>query len=200
MTEDELFKATPLDGTVEPVLFPVLEEAVCVTEGTGDGVKDVVCCVSEEEDGSNDEAATTLGVSVSILYRLGLAVPKSIDMNAESDLVALPVAEGVWMMAVVTPELTMTVVDPEAYVSGAPVGGLDADGVDPEETTTVVTPELTVTVDPPEGYISGVPWGGLIVEAEEEDTGREASVLLADEDTEAAAGGVEDSVTGHTVV
>lgn len=71
------------------VLLPMIDEAVCVSEGTDDGVRDAVCDKSEEGDGSNDEGTTALGVSVSILYRLGLAVPKSIDMDAESDPVGL---------------------------------------------------------------------------------------------------------------
>lgn len=62
------------------------------------------------EDGGNGEDTTALGKSVSMLYRLGLAVPKTMDMDAEINPVALATAGAWWMMAVVTSELTINVV------------------------------------------------------------------------------------------
>lgn len=91
------------------------------------------------------------------------------------------------MMAVVSPELTMTVVDPEEYVSGV----------------TVVTPEVTVTVDSSGGCTSVSLWCGPKVKVEDEagDAREGVPEILVGEDRGLEAGDFDPGVvTGHTVV
>lgn len=92
------------------------DSAGCAPEAEGDGVPDAGVAVAADEepsgadfppdgltactlllvfdgeDGENDEDTGALDISVSVLYRLGLAVPKTMDMDAEPDAAAVGLA------------------------------------------------------------------------------------------------------------
>lgn len=89
-------RAGLLDGLAVPALLtaPWVSlgpgESVCSVRGTDDDNDESDdnndeeegggCRSSDDEAGGNDEDTTVLGISVSMLYRLGLTVPKFIVM------------------------------------------------------------------------------------------------------------------------